>query len=229
MTTKEIMLACRASLFDWNEAEDTKNQKIFPFYIFTNFHVHQPDENNPGYWLDVDKLCCDYCGDIIAEPNNGSYYTSYVVFESAGIFKALCSVRRCKNKPGNLLTFHQQKYGFRFPVEFPASLEGSLEHETLFWWFFDKSHSNAYWLRQFPQGIKMRNYEEKLKCAYTGASYICNVKGEEVKGFRIEQTVYGIKILRDDRTVVTKLSPVRIVEIINEIISASNNKQLSLF
>ena len=214
MTSKEIIELAIAG-WEYEEARKPENQKLFPFYIFTNFHVKSFDgETYPD-------LICDYCGENISEDNNGSYYTSYVVFESADVVKAICNVRHCEKKPKNLMEYRDQIYGFREPVTLPEKFKSIKEYEAVFEMCL--RHSNGYWARQFPNGITIDEYKENIRTELHG--FGCSE-------YSIEHDFKGIRYWGSDR-IGTKpkftLNDKKIVQIINSIIKANYGCQNELF
>jgi hypothetical protein len=105
-----------------------EDRKLFPFHIFTNFHgsVSRGGLKTPVRSKYIPPLTCGHCSEPLNDWGNGSYYTAYIVFDSATEFYACCP--QCK--PKDSLDFHCQIYGHKHPMTI-GIYESSQKHRAV--------------------------------------------------------------------------------------------------
>ncbi len=121
--------------FEWLKPE---NQRIFPFYHFTNFRVqHMPYK-------------CDGCREKFE--GNGEYDTAYFVMDGPKEVKIYCSLKHCAKRTERIYTYQEQIYGYVNPVELPKQFKDSIPHQLVFGCLAnsDKFKINAF----VPHGLK---------------------------------------------------------------------------
>lgn len=216
-----ILTTYKASPFDWEEPLKSDNQKLFPFYFMTNFYVNLQSKVNPERYTKCPELVCDYCGEVVNYPNNGAYWTAYVVLESSVVIKNICNPYHCKNRPAGLMDYQHQLYGVREPLQLPERFHKSNAHCLI----FSKlcRFSRGFWLKACTHGINLNDYKERL--AFIGGGTL------DFPGFDgwYDLSASGIKLMDNDFKVVLKLSPPEIVKVINEIIRNQREEQLMLW
>lgn len=227
MTNTEIIELAMDDRREFEEAKRAENQKLFPFYVFTNFRVNSVQGiKNP-------ILRCDYCGRNLSKSGNGSYFTSFVVFEDPATIRALCSLR-CKHIPDNLMEFGDQKYGFREPVTLPELYSESVKYKLVYRACLKSTANMDFWARQYPNGIDMELFKERVQPIYQGASfgegsydfdrkgivYYKNVKNGKMKEILFSETTLGTYEYMEDynRVNIFKLKPGEVLHILNNII-----------
>jgi len=223
MTSEEIIEIAMDDRRGYEEAKKAENQKLFPFYVFTNFKV------NSDQGIKHPKLRCDYCGKNISKRSNGSYYMSDVVFEDATTIRAICSLH-CKHVPDNLMEFGDQKYGFREPVTLPDIFSESLKYRVVFKACLNSTAHLVFWIRQYPNGIDMKLYKEYIQPIHQGATFAEGFYEHDSKGItyyiyvkngKVKEIEYftGNQLWEEsDRIDVFKLKPGEILHILNNII-----------
>lgn len=208
-----------------------ENQKIFPFYVFTNFNTSKIVASMENEWEGcnyveiegIEKtafhvrdsvLSCDYCREK-QETNLAGYYTMYIVFESPTDIRVCCNVHHCR-KGNYCYTFNEQSYGFRNKVEIKSLIE-SPEHYAVFHYFFN--HSYAYWLNNFINtGITWNDIKNEINPSQGGSCWNGNFLNWDLK--HLEGEVEGHKF---------KLTKGAIVDRINDILKLNQVKQVKQF
>lgn len=165
-TRKQHIINSLGSRWEFEEADNPENQKLFPFFIFNNFCTRQKRErpNDNDDWIAPDDtdyiqlpvLRCDYCGFPVSEPNGPGYYTGYIVWESAEVLKMAC----CKKyMPKGCIEYKYQVTGYREPIIFPDQFKESLPHQMVWMLCFD--HSRKYTARGYKK-IDLKTYQKEF-------------------------------------------------------------------
>lgn len=206
----------RRSEFD--EAVKPENQKLFPFFVFTNF------DTNKNYPKVCEPLHCSYCNEPLKD--GYGYYTAFIVFESKDDVRVCCSLRECRPQP-KPYDYQQQIHGYPNPIVLIDEFQDSIKHLVVARCFIGSSTSYAL-NRYLKTGITW----EQLKAvsylsSYQGGSHVYGKFG----AIYCSWTWNGTYLTTSEGEII-KLSKSQIVDIVNEILEANRvdaHKQLSLF
>jgi len=206
--------------WEYDEACKPKNQKLFPFYLFTNFSASRQ------YPVCYEPLKCTYCGESLSD-TKGGYYTAFIVFESASDIRICCNLH-CKG--GHLYEYKEQIHGYTKALAMPEKYKNSLSHLVVARCFLS-APGKWYQLNKYLH-IGFNTWQEFIKFSnakdWCGGSHIYPDNGEPIRCWwrwdcRHLTTQVGEKI---------KLTKTEIVNVVNEILEANRTiqvQQLSLF
>lgn len=158
------------SRWDFDEAVKPENQKLFPFYVFTNFDASRNYPQNV-----YEPLKCSYCNEPLSE--GYGYYTAFIVFESKDDVRMCCSLRGCRPQP-KPYDYHHQIHGYPNPIVLNDEFQDSIRHLVVASCFIGSSTSYA--LNKF---LKTGITWEQLKAvsylsSYKGGSHVFGKFGE---------------------------------------------------
>lgn len=207
---------------EYYEAVKPENQKLFPFYLHTNFNSNR---DYPAVVYER-NLVCSYCNQEI-ESGHGGYYTAHIVFETPTDIRLCCNVYHCRPNP-KPYTYHEQSYGYPNPIIFPEKYTNSLRHLVVVRCFL--SSAKMYALNKYLKTcITWHEFDDITgRNTYAGGSHVYPDGAEAIKcDWRWDgnhlTTMFGEKI---------KLTKTEIVNVVNEILEANRPiqvQQLSLF
>jgi hypothetical protein len=212
---------CRAKNLAGNMHIDkvipVKNRKLFPFKYFTNFHTRVLRQNG-NVVKPLPPLMCAHCDEDLSEWGNGSYYTAYIVFDSAHEFYACC--KECI--PRGTMEYYDQTFGHRHPMKIMQN--GKVfdwveeKHFAVFYRFM--SGSKSYMLWNYPDGFKSVGEAKKAGLGQShGGGTIWGNAMVEINGEGWD-SYEGLRYNRQDKDFKTiwKLNENQTLAIINEII-----------
>jgi len=206
--------------FEYDLAVKPENQKIYPFYVFTNFNT------NRQYPVCYEPLCCSYCG--ISLNDSYGYYTAYIIFENSTVIRICCNAYHCKGRGNShIYDFAEQKYGFTTPITFSPKFNESLEHLVVARCFLG-SRSMWYALNKYVQnGITWAELNSLSNCSKScGGSHVYSQSGS----FLVWWQWNGTHLTTSSGSPLINLTKTGIIKIINEILAENRpQQQLSLF
>lgn len=206
---------------EYYEAVKPKNQKLFPFFVFTNFN------RSHNYPIVCERnLVCSYCKQELSS-GYGGYYTAYIVFESATDIRLCCNVYHCRPNP-QPYTYHEQIYGYPNPIIFPKKYTNSLQHLLVVRCFL--SSAKMYALNKYLKtGITWYEfYELTGRNTFAGGSHVYR-NGVVIS---CDWRWNGSHLTAETATGNLKLNKSDIIRLVNEILAENNpaqKQQLSLF
>lgn len=185
-----------------------EDRVLFPFHYFTNFStsVVRGGLNKSFRHKSIENLRCAWCNEDLGEWGNGSFYTAYIVFDSANEFYSCCP--DCK--PHESLEYFDQIHGFRTRIELPEKYQSSKIHEFI---YSDFIYHQGFELQKYPNGISLDHYQktfDKFKSTWGWAS-------DGLSG-SMERGKYVIQDMRDNWKTIYSLPKKKVIEIINDII-----------
>lgn len=194
-----------------DEALPEKN--IFPFHYFNSFNQNYYN-NRKQKSKSIESLKCNNCGCDCSESGNGNYYTAYIVFESEQQIKISCS-KQCL--PINSMDYHDQKYGYKYPVTLPSFKKNNLDFIAVY---------NAVIRAHRFQLAKFINskitWSNLWNCGFSEYSGAANNK--------LQYTLTTTKLVYSTNFKNSKtLTKSDIVQIVNYILNNQNEVQLTLF
>lgn len=206
--------------WEYDKACKPENQKLFPFFVFTNFNTNR---NYPAVYA---PLNCNYCGECLSD-TKGGYYTAHIVFESANDVRLCCDSRHCRK--GKVYKYAEQIHGYSNPVGFPAKFNTSLPHLVVARCFF--SPTQWYALNRYVKtGITWEQLNSLSQpSSHQGGSHVYPENREPIE---CRWQWNGSHLTAETDTGNLKLNKSDIIRLVNEILAENNpaqKQQLSLF
>lgn len=214
-------LICGTELYQL--ASNPENQKLFPFYVYTNFN----SAGSFGRWepnegiQEKDVLHCAYCGEEIEPGNSAGYFCAYIIFEKPGVVKPCCSIH-CRFKEKVIYDYGEQIYGNSDPIRLTKEQSKDIRFKVIYNHLF--YNSQRYMLASFEK-ITDRFLREKNIWTGDHCSGGAGKEGHhriDCKYVSFSKTIGGKPVF--------KLTRAQVVKLINEVLAENyRGKQLQLF